>query len=259
MPSSCSRSDKILHQHPRIPLPPSFTTSSTDTASSLSLAATSYSPTSHLTTFTDLSDELLLSILRFLDTRSFLRCRRAYRDLLSVSDIDDASCWEYSHFQPRQLDVFLASLSSFDYLKSLDLSLLLGLTDAQLHTILLYCSELTAIDLSCCWSLSNRGFLSPVSSCCPGRLHSIAFPTHSTHRLDSVAVHFPCTSHTGLTSIELSGCSWLVAGQPASPHQSQLAALSSPAITCGSWVRTACRSFVSIQRARRKCGRRSPR
>ena len=189
-------------QHQR-PLPPPCSAVTTNLVQVPSSFSTSYS-----TTVTDLSDELLLVVLRFLDTRSFLRSRAAHRDLLAVTHSDDDSCWEHSHFQPRQRDVFLSTLPSFDYLRSLDLSLQPSLSDAELHSILLHCSRLTAIDLSCCWALSNRAFLS-LSRLLGGRLRSVSFPSTSTQRLDSVAVSFPCMAHRGLTTIELAGCSWL--------------------------------------------------
>ena len=199
--SSRNDSRSLQHQHrqPTQPLHP---------IRPVAVSVPAFPTASYRTVLTDLSAELLLVVLRFLDTRTFLRCCRVHRDLRAVSVSDDVSCWEYAHFQPRQCDAFLSSLPSFYYLKSLDLSLLLTLTDAQLHSILLYCSRLTAIDLSCCWTLSNRAFLS-LSRLLGGRLRSISFPRYSTQRLDAVAVSFPCMSHVGLTSIDLYGCSWL--------------------------------------------------
>ena len=202
---------------------------------------------SYRTTVTDLSDELLLLVLRFLDTRSFLRCRRLHRDLLAVSHSDDASCWEYSHFQPRQREVFLSTLPSFDYLKSLDLTLLPAVTDADLHSILLHCSKLTAIDLSCCWALSNRAFLS-LSRLLGCRLRSVCFPSSSTQRLDSVAVSFPCMAHVGLTSIELSGCSWL--SQDNLIHLNSLNSLQSLRLPHMRHLGSSCLSFLRCNSAR---------
>ena len=200
------------------------------------------------TTVTDLSDELQLLVLRFLDARTFLRARRAHRDLLAVSRSDDDSCWENSHFQPRQREAFLAALPAFDYLVSLDLTLLPALTDAELHSILLYCSRLTAIDLSQCWALSNRAFLS-LSRLLGGRLRSVSFPSETTQRLDSVAVSLSCMAHTGLTSIELRGCSWL--GQDNLIHLIALHSLQTLRLLQMRQLGSSCLSFLRYNAARR--------
>ena len=132
-----------------------------------------------------------------------------HRELHSV--ISEPLAWRHAHFRPRHKAAFLSSLLALTphiYLTSLDLSSLPSLTDAELHSILLYTSDLTSLSLSSNPLLSNLSFLS-LTRLTSSRLLHLALPTDTAAHLDVVCLSLLSLSSPPLTSLHLSHTPYL--------------------------------------------------
>ena len=156
-----------------------------------------------------LPSEIFFFIAHCLDSNSLLRTLRTHRDLRDL--INDRLTWQFASMRPNDKDGFLSSLLSSSplvHLTSLDLDALPTLTDFELHSILLYASSLTSLNLSSLSHLSNRAFVS-LSRLLSSNLRRIHFPSDSDAHLDAVSLSLTVLSHSRLQEIHLTSAPYL--------------------------------------------------